>query len=247
MADAPEDTGNPAGSGDIAVIIPAAGQSVRMDLDVRKPYLPLNGEPIILRTIRKFARFPEVLEILLAVHPDDLETVRGEWWDRLRAAGCTLAVAGGATRAESVWNAIQTVSARAEYIAVHDAVRPFVADDVVKALFSTARRRGAAVPVVPLVDTPKRIEGDLVVETPRRLGLMRVQTPQVFESDLIIEAYEYALNTGGLSDRITDDSQLVETMGRPVVAVYGDEYNIKITTKRDLKLAEAFLAAGLVD
>lgn len=246
MVKNPQDDDAPAAA-DVAVVIPAAGQSVRMDMGVRKPFLELDGEPILLRTMKRFSRLPGVLEIVLAVHPDDLEQVNGDWHERLAAAGMTLAVAGGASRAESVWNAIQVVSARAEYLAVHDAVRPFVSADVVKALFSTARRRGAAVPVVPMVDTPKRIEGDVVVESLRRVGLMRVQTPQVFSSDLLIEAYEYALRTGGLSDQITDDSQLVENLGHEVAAVYGDEYNLKITTKRDLTAAKALLAAGIVE
>ena len=236
-----------AGKCDVAVILPAAGQSLRMGGGARKPFLELAGEPILLRTVRRLAKAPGVLEIVLAVHPDDLEAVQGEWWERLAEAGVTLAVAGGVSRAESVWNAIQVVSAKAELIAVHDAVRPFVSPDILKALFSTARRHGASVPVIPLVDTPKRIEGDSVVETPLRLGLMRVQTPQVFASNLLIEAYEYALNTGGLSDRITDDSQMVENLGREVAAVLGDEFNLKITTPKDLRLAETLLAAGLVE
>ena len=232
--------------GDIAVIIPAAGQSLRMGTEVRKPFLEVGGEPIIMRTLRRIAEAPGVFEIILAVHPDDLGLVQGEWAARLAAVGVTLSVAGGGTRAETVWNAIQVVSARAQFIAVHDAVRPFVSLDTLKGIFATARKRNAAVPVVPMTDTPKRVEGDSIIETPRRLGLMRVQTPQVFQSDLLIEAYEYALDTGGLSDRITDASQLVENLGREVAEVYGDEFNFKITTPKDVKLAEALLQAGLV-
>ncbi len=233
-------------NGDIAIVIPAAGQSLRMESPVRKPFLRIAGESILLRTLRKFSALDEVLEIILAVHPDDLDAVQGEMWQQLSQAGATLAVAGAETRAESVWNAIQVVSARAKFLAVHDAVRPFISIDTIKALFSTARRRKAAVPVTPMVDTPKRVEGDVIIETPRRIGLMRVQTPQVFDSDLLIEAYEYAIRTGGLSDSITDDSQLVENLGHPVAAVLSDELNLKITTKRDMELAEVLLAAGLV-
>lgn len=233
--------------GDVSVIIPAAGESLRMGSNVRKPFLELAGEPILVRTIRRLAGAPGVFEVIVAVHPDDLAPVGEEWGERLAAAGMTLAVAGARSRAESIWNALQVVSARAKYVAVHDAVRPLVPLDVIKALFSTARKRGAAVPVVPMVDTPKRVEGDRILETPRRLGLMRVQTPQVFESDLLIEAYEYAIRTGGLSEYVTDDSQLVENLGREVAAVFGDELNIKITSPRDLRIVEALLRAGLVD
>jgi 2-C-methyl-D-erythritol 4-phosphate cytidylyltransferase len=174
--------------GDIAVILPAAGESLRLLGEVRKPYRKIAGEPIIFRTLRKFSQAPGVGEIILAVHPDDIEWVRDRDWESFSAAGATLAVVGGSNRAESVWNAIQTVSARASYIAVHDAVRPFVSPDLLAALFATARRRRAAVPVVPMVDTTKRVEGDQVILTLPRLGMMRVQTPQVFQSDLLIEA-----------------------------------------------------------
>lgn len=231
---------------DVSVIIPAAGESLRMGGSARKPFLSLGGEPILFRTCRALSKLPGLLEIVVALHPDDLDHIQNTLWEEARAVGIELAVAGGKSRAESVWNALQVVSARAELVAVHDAVRPFLSLDSARALLSTARKRGAAVPVVPMVDTPKRIDGDIVIETPRRAGLMRVQTPQVFQSDLLIEAYEYRLQTGGLTEYITDDAQLVEAMGREVAAVYGNEFNIKITSPNDLKLAEALLAAGLV-
>lgn len=239
-----EDATDP--QGDVSVIIPAAGESLRMGSGVRKPFLRLGDEPILFRTCRKLREIADVMEIIIAVHPDDLEYVQDDLWEEARAVGIELAVAGGKSRAESVWNAMQVVSARAELIAVHDAVRPFFSLDVAKALISTARKRGAAVPVVPMVDTPKRIEGDVVVETPRRTGLMRVQTPQVFQSDLLIEAYEYRIQTGGLSEYVTDDAQLVEALGKEVAAVYGSEFNMKITSPDDLKIAEVMMAAGLV-
>lgn len=231
---------------DVSIIVPAAGLGLRMGGEVRKPFLELEGETILFRACRRLRQIPGVFEIVVAVHPDDLDFIQDDLWDAALAAGITLAVAGGASRAESVWNALQVVSARAELTAVHDAVRPFINLDTAKALIATARKRGAAVPVIPLSDTVKRIEGDVVTETPRRAGLMRVQTPQVFQSDLLIEAYEYALRTGGLSENQTDDAQVVEALGREVAAVYGDEGNIKITTPADLRIARAFLAAGLV-
>lgn len=240
------DSGNESEPGDASVIIPAAGVGQRMGTDTRKPFIELGGEPILFRTVRRLRNISGVFEIIVALHPDDLPRFQDEMWEEAQEAGVELAVAGGASRAQSVWNALEVVSARAELVAVHDAVRPFVPDDVVNALFSTARKRGAAVPVVPLQDTPKRIEGDVVVETPRRTGLMRVQTPQVFKSDLLIEAYEYRMQTGGLTEYVTDDSQLVEALGQEVVAVYGHELNMKITSPADLRVAEALLAAGLV-
>ena len=236
--------GEDARTGDVSVIVPAAGMGERMGGPVRKPFLEVGGESILVRTCRRLAAVPGVFEIIVALHPDDLENFRnGEASD----AGATLAVAGGACRAETVWNAIQVVSARAELTAVHDAVRPFFAMDTAKALIATARRRGAAVPAVPISDTVKRIEGDRVVETPRRLGLMRIGTPQVFRTDLLIEAYEYAIRTGGLSASVTDDSQLVENLGHEVAAVHDGAFNLKITSPADFRLAKALFAAGLVE
>lgn len=232
--------------GDVSVVIPAAGDSLRMGDELRKPLIQLGGEPILFRTCRHLAKVPGVFEIIVVAHPDDLIYLQETHIEEAAAAGITLTVAGGASRAESVWKGLEVVSARAELVAVHDAVRPFISLDVVAALISTARKRGAAVPIVPLSDSPKIIEGDVVVAHPKRDGMVRVQTPQVFQSDLLIEAYEYAIETGGLSNSMTDDSQLVSRLDREVAAVYGDEFNIKITTPRDLKLAQALLSAGLV-
>lgn len=233
-------------SGDVSVIVPAAGEGVRMGGGVRKPFLALAGESILFRTCRRLREASGVFEIIVAAHPGDVDYLRSELWEEASGAGVTLCVAGGASRAETVWNALQVVSARAELVAVHDGVRPFVTVDLFNGLIAVARKRGAAAPVVPLTDTVKRIEGDVVVETVRRAGLMRVQTPQVFRSDLLIEAYEYCIRTGGLSERVTDDAQLVEAMGCEVVGVYGGELNMKITVPSDVRVAEALLAAGLV-
>ena len=232
---------------DVSIVIPAAGNGDRMGGAVHKPLLNLCGEPILFRTCRKLKSIPGVLEIIVAAHPDDVHYLQDEVFEQARAAGIVLVVAGGKCRAQSVWNALEVVSAKAELVAVHDAVRPFIPVDIVKALFSTARRRGAAVPVVPLSDTVKRIDGDVIIETPRRAGLMRVQTPQVFKSDLLIEAYEYRMQTGTLSEYITDDSQLVEALSHPVASVLGHELNIKITSPTDLTLASTLLTAGLVE
>lgn len=234
-------------AGDVCVIVPAAGSSERMGAGTRKPFLPVGGQPLLLRTCRRLARAPGVFEVIAVVHPADLDMLQNDMWEEAEAAGITLAVAGGSCRAQTVWNGLEVMSARAEYVAVHDAARPFFPMDTFRALLSVARKKSAAVPLVPVSDTPKRIEGDRIISTERRAGLMRAQTPQVFASDLLIEAYEYAMRTGGLSDRITDDAMLVEQLGKPVYAVLSDERNLKITTPHDLRLAEAMLAAGMVE
>ncbi|MCC8108115.1 MAG: 2-C-methyl-D-erythritol 4-phosphate cytidylyltransferase [Planctomycetes bacterium] len=234
-------------AGDVSVIVPAAGSGERMGAGPRKPYLTVGGEPILLRTCRRLHELTDVFEIVVVAHPGDIDQIQQELWTDLHAVGVELIVPGGQTRAQSVWNGLEVVSAKAEVVAVHDAVRPFFSLDTMRALVSTARRRGAAVPVSPFLDTPKRLEGDKILETVRRAGLVRTGTPQVFRSDLLIEAYEYRMRTGELSDRITDDSQLVEAMGAEVAAVLDGDFNIKITSPTDLRLAEALLAAGLVE
>ncbi len=238
--------GPDAGEKDLSVIVPAAGISERMGGGVRKPLMAVGGEAILLRTCRKLKRLRGLLEIIVVAHQDDVAYLQDERWEELHAAGVELVVAGGDSRAESVWHGLEVVGAKAEVVAVHDAVRPFFSLDVAEALLATARRIGAAIPVRPLSDTVKRVSGDRVEETVRRTGLMRVGTPQVFKSDVLIEAFEYGLRTGGIGNRITDDAQLVEEMGGTVGAVLDSEYNIKITSPSDLRLAEALLAAGLV-
>ncbi len=229
----------------ISLIIPAAGNSTRMGSGRRKPWLELGGEPILYRTCRVMKEMPGVGEIILVLHQEDVARAQGELWDELKGVGVTLVVAGGKTRAESVWQGVQVMNAASGFVAIHDAVRPFISRHVCEELFRKADKIGAAVPIVPLSDTVKQTEADRVVRTPSRVGLVRVQTPQVFRSDLFIDANEYCLNTGGFSDAITDDASLVEAYGHEVAVVLGEEYNFKITTPRDLRMAEALLGMGM--
>lgn len=229
------------------VIIPAAGDSTRMGGDTRKPWLQLAGRSILARTCERVKEMPGVAELILVLHREDVSRAQNECWEELQRVGVDLVVAGGATRTESVWNGVQVADAESDLVAIHDAVRPFVLREVCELLFRTAELRGAAVPIVPMSDTVKRTEGDLVTETVRRRGLVRVQTPQVFQRELFIQANEYALSTGGFSDAITDDASLVEAYGREVAVVLSHEANFKITTPRDLRLAEALIAAGMDD
>lgn len=230
----------------ISAIIPAAGESTRMKQLQRKPFLSVGGEPILLRTCKMLASQPEINELIIVAHPEDVEKVRDTYTEILGAGTVVIVVAGGECRAESVWNGLCIADPQAELIAVHDAVRPFMSREVCEQLFLTAQKRGAAIPVLPLTDTIKRVEVDKVTETLRRVGVMRVQTPQVFRRELLVEAYEYARETGGLSDRITDDAALVEAMESEVAAVLGDPFNLKITTAADLQLLELFIKEKLV-
>ncbi len=230
----------------VSVILPAAGESSRMGLQVRKPFLQLGGITILERTCRRMRETKLVDEIILAVHPDDLDNAQGKDWPTLEKAGVTMVVAGGVNRAESVWNALQVSDPTADVVAVHDAVRPFVSVSLCRALFKLAEKRGAAIPANPVSDTIKRIEGDTILETIQRVGLMSVQTPQAFRRSVLLDAFDFVHSTGGLSERITDDASMVEAYGLEVAVIHGEPYNLKITTRDDLKLAEMLLGSNLV-
>ena len=227
-------------------IIPAAGDSSRMGGAQRKPWLPLAGEPIILRTVRLLKAVKAVEEIILAVHPDDLAYAQDVMGEKLEKAGVTLIIAGGATREETVRKALEVTDPMCEIVAVHDAVRPFADRSMCDALCKMARDFGAAITVTPVTDTIKRVHADRVTDNVRRLGLMAAQTPQCFRRELLVEAFAYADNTGGVSENITDDSSLVEAYGHEVRCILGSAQNFKITTKEDLQLAELMLKAGMV-
>lgn len=228
-------------------IIPAAGDSSRMGGEKRKPWLPLGGEPMVLRTVRLLKSVKAVEEIILAVHPDDLGYAQDVMGEKLEKAGVTLVIAGGATREETVRKALEVTDPMCEIVAVHDAARPFADRSMCDALCKMARDFGAAIPVTPVTDTIKRVHADKVTDNVRRLGLMAAQTPQCFRRQLLIEAFAYADNTGGVSENVTDDSSLVEAYGHEVRCILGNAQNFKITTKEDLQLAELMLKAGMVE
>ena len=230
----------------MSVLVPAAGDSTRMGGPVRKPWMQLAGQPILLHTLRAIRAWPGVDEVIVLVHPEDLENARGPAGRVLMEAGATLVAAGGASRNESVWAGLEILDPSTDLVAVHDAVRPFLGSETAGLLARTAWERGAAVPMLPTVDTVKRIEVDQVTETVRRHGLVRIQTPQVFRLDLLLDAHEAVRATGGYQRHHTDDASLVEAAGEPVSVVMGEPWNLKITTREDLRLAEALIGAGLV-
>lgn len=221
-----------------AVIIPAAGKAERFGGGEKKTLAKLDGRPVFLRTVELFLRRDEVSQILLAVSQDDLETMKTQYGANLAFMGVKV-VAGGARRCDSVAAALAEVGEEAEYVAVHDAVRPCVAPEQIDAVFAAAAKSGAAILASPLTGTIKRAgAGHLVEGTVPRANLWEAQTPQVFRKEVLKEAY------GRLApddQDVTDDAQLLERAGQPVTIVPGDATNLKITTKGDLVLAAAIL------
>jgi 2-C-methyl-D-erythritol 4-phosphate cytidylyltransferase len=217
----------------VSVIVPGAGAGKRFGGAGGKILQPLGGRPVVLRTLEVFASRADVCQMLLVVAPSEMPTIQARLGRELAAMGVAL-VEGGPTRSASVRNALAHLSDQAEFVCVHDAVRPCVSPLWVDAVVAEARRGGAAILALPLHGTLKRVSPGGTVETLERAEVWEAQTPQVFRRDLLLAAY-----AGGAE--ATDDAHLVEAMGHPVALVPGDVRNIKITTPADLAVAEAVI------
>jgi 2-C-methyl-D-erythritol 4-phosphate cytidylyltransferase len=221
-----------------AVILPAAGRSSRFRDKEKKPFANLDGRAVWLRTAEHFVTRQDVLQCIIVVAKEDQEMFRRRYGANLAFMNVRIAD-GGAERFESVANALALVLDEADFIAIHDAVRPCITDALINAVFAKAVQKGAAVLAVPVSDTVKQVDGQNQVKaTMPRQGLWLAQTPQVFRRDWLTEAYA---NRAKLGKDITDDAQLVEAAGHSVHVVEGAPSNIKITTKSDLHLADAIL------
>jgi len=228
----------------VAAIIAAAGLGRRMQQDTPKTYLDLGGKPILIHTLEIFEKVPEVHEVLVVVHPEDLEFCQGEVIDPYPLKKVLRLVPGGKERQDSVYNALRILKKEGDeldVILVHDGVRPLVVPAQVRQVVAAARRHGGAILGVPCQDTLKRVnsKGE-VVATVDRQELWQVQTPQAFRAALLWRAYQEAMEKGFYA---TDEAALVEALGETVVVVPGTPLNLKITTPDDLIMAEAILAA----
>ena len=222
----------------IAVIIVAAGRSERFGGDPKKPFANLDGRPIVIRSLEKFINRDDVCQTILAVAPDDYERVKQKFGPNLGFMGVALAE-GGAERHETVVKALAKVNDEAEFVAVHDAVRPCVTDEMIDAVFAEAGKSGAAILASPIVGTIKRVsEAGAVDETLSRERVYEAQTPQVFKKDILLRAYE---NVGETEEPITDDAMLVERLGTTVTIAESDPTNLKITRPGDMRLAAAII------
>jgi 2-C-methyl-D-erythritol 4-phosphate cytidylyltransferase len=221
-----------------AVILPAAGRSSRFRDKEKKPFANLDGRAIWLRTAEHFVARHDVCQCIMVVSKDDQEMVRRRYGANLAFMNVQIAD-GGPERFESVANALKLVKSDADLVAIHDAVRPCLTEELVNAVFARAAQTGAALLAVPVGDTVKRVDDQhRVQETLQRKGLWLAQTPQVFRRDWLEAAYAARARLGR---DITDDAQLIEATGHTVTVVEGAVSNIKITTRADLALAEAIL------
>ncbi len=214
------------------VIIVAGGKGLRMGSDIPKQFLPINGKPVLMRTLERFRQYSEDLQIILV-----LPKSQQEYWQKLCKqyqfkVEYQLAN-GGETRFHSVQNGLALVPDDAEgVVGVHDGVRPFPSIEVIRNCFDTARTAKAVIPVIPVVETVRHLEDNTSVTVPR--GDYRlVQTPQTFDIQLLKAANRQPYNDG-----FTDDASVVESYGHEITLVEGNRENIKITTPYDLKVAE---------
>ena len=215
-------------------VIVAAGSASRMG-GIDKVMAPLAGEPMIKRTVRMFQQCDAVSEIVVVTREDLIVPIT----DLCREYGkVTAVIAGGSSRQESVYRGLNTLSAKVKLAAIHDGARPLITWQVIDRAIRAGNTYNAAAPAVPVKDTIKTVQGGVVVNTPDRAALRAVQTPQVFDLDLIRGALHQAIEENA---PITDDCSAVERLGMSVKMVEGDERNIKVTTPMDLKIAEMLL------
>ena len=263
-----------------ALLLPAAGAGQRFtaahhDPAGKKPpakiEVDLDGKPVFLRAIEAFRHRPDVVQTLLAVHPDHAESFRFKWGDKLAFSGVTVIPGGRRERWETVSLMLEHLDAEVTHVAVHDAARPLPAggEAFIDRVFAAALKFPAVIPGYPVANTLKKaatfdednapapdpLDAILppekptptttirrVVSTVDRRDVVEVQTPQVFEVSLLRRAYEQ-IASGRLDPAaVTDDAMLVEALGEPVRVVEGDPFNVKITRPDDVKLAAALLA-----
>lgn len=217
----------------VAVVIPAGGLGARFGGRTPKQFLRFGAAPILAITVGHFATHPAVGAIVVAAPEGHVARARRILAPVSRRAPLTV-VAGGRTRQDSVWLALQAVPEDAQLVVVHDAVRPLITAKLVDAVVAAAATSGAAICALPVTETVKRVRGGLVESTLDRSELWAVQTPQAFRADLLREAHEKARRDGIVG---TDDAMLVERLGHPVRVVPGLPENVKITTPEDLRRA----------
>lgn len=215
------------------IIIVAGGRGLRMGSDIPKQFLPIGGRPVLMRTMERFRVYSPDIDIILVLPPS-----QQDYWRELcltHSFGVEYRLAdGGETRFHSVMNGLALVPDGVPgVVGVHDGVRPFPSVEVIGRCYEAARRSGAAIPVVPVVETLRHVAGGTVPRGDYRL----VQTPQAFDIALLKRAYRQPY-----TDMFTDDASVVEALGHGIELVEGNRENIKITTPWDLVVAEAQLA-----
>lgn len=223
----------------VAAIIVAGGSGKRMGMNIKKQYIRLADKEILAHTIEAFEKCEVVDEIIVVVSEDEIREVTESIVERYQYKKVKDVVSGGAERQDSVYNGL--LATQAKYVMIHDGARPFIRKETIISVLEKTKETGASVVAVPVKDTIKicNVDKQKIEETPRREKLWAIQTPQSFERNLLMKAYEFAKET---KLQVTDDSMIVEAYGKDVYITPGDYMNIKITTPEDLIIGEAFIA-----
>ena len=218
-------------------IIVAGGKGLRMGGELPKQFIPVEGRPVLMRTLDAFHAFDSAMEIILVL-PRDHQPYWQELCAEYQFAVPHRIADGGATRFHSVQSGLALADEAEALIAVHDGVRPFVSPEVIEACYREAEAHGAVVPVIPIVETVRHLllEGS---ETVSRDAYRLVQTPQTFRASLLRRAYEQPF-----CEAFTDDASVVEALGEAVYLVEGNRENIKLTTPYDLIVAKALVESA---
>jgi len=225
-------------SQNVAAIICAAGASSRFGGKRKKAFVDVAGRAVFFRSVELFSNRDDVKQVLLGISPEDEELVSVKWGPNLKFFNVSIFI-GGAERFDTVNKGIELIRDEIDLIAVHDACRCCVTEEIIDSTITAAARSGAAIPACPVTATIKQAKDNIITQTTDRTGLYEAQTPQIFSASLLKKAYE---NLDSLDkSKISDDSQLVEALGHKVTIVETDSSNIKITRQSDIAVAEAIL------
>jgi len=222
----------------VAVIICAAGPGTRFGGKRKKQFVDVAGRAVFVRSVEMFANRDDVAQVLLGISEEDQELVEIKWGSKLAFFGVKVFY-GGAERFETIDKAIALLKDDIELVAIHDACRCCVTEPIIDDVFAAAAKSGAAIPACPVTATIKEAKEDIITKTVDRSNLFEAQTPQVFETALLKEAYANLDNLD--KAKVSDDAFLVEALGREVTLVQTDSSNIKITRPSDIPIAEAII------
>lgn len=222
----------------VSAIIVAAGSSRRMGFD--KLSALLAGKPVLWYSIKAFCECLDIDQVLVVTREDRVEEIQ-DLIDREKFTKVEKIIPGGAERHISVWKGLQSITSHgSEYVAIHDGARPLTTPQLISACLTAARVDGAACVASPIPDTVKRASPEqLVTESVERTGLWAMQTPQVFASGLIMQAYASLI---AKHEMVTDEVSAVQKLGKRIALLRNEDWNFKITVPKDLEMAEHVLA-----
>ncbi len=223
----------------VSAVVAAAGKGTRMNMDINKQYIEVCGIPVLARTLLVFEKCELIDDVVVVVNNNDIFYVKQNIVEAYDLKKVKLLVAGGAQRQNSVYNGLLQLNKETDVVVIHDGARPFINNKIIAECIEAALEHGVSTVAVPVKDTIKSSEdGDYVNETLERSKLWAVQTPQAFKYDILMSAHHRAAQDGFTG---TDDTVLAERLGYKTKLVMGSYNNIKITTKEDLKFAEAIV------